>query len=326
MRPNYEPECRVSVIGGVVLDLITVIESLKVESSGWQLSTGYTLDPGNIYTTALTIRNLGAPVSILGWTGNDSFGDIALNKIEQEGFDISGIVKLTGSTTTVLAITDSKGNHSRIVLPGKNHIDTFPDTWQTILEKSSIIYLSGFSCIELAQEIIFKIIDITEKNQIPLVFDPQTAVSKIEQRLLKRVLKATCVLTLNWEESIALERMGLFHVIKNGQGRSFTPKIFIRRGNEGVRVSGNIEEKDFPAITVTAKNTLGAGDCFNGAILYGMAKGLSDSSIAELGNITAGLKASKFGTSSGVPSLLEVIEYIEKSGDQRLLSLLKTGI
>ena len=65
------------------------------------------------------------------------------------------------------------------------------------------------------------------------------------------------------------------------------------------------------SFNIKAVDSTGAGDVFHGAFIYGMLAGLPIEEILRFANATAAMKCGSLGGQQGIPTLKEVIEFIE---------------
>ena len=75
---------------------------------------------------------------------------------------------------------------------------------------------------------------------------------------------------------------------------------------------GNPEEFFQPALKVKVVDTTGAGDVFRGAFAYGIFRKWPLRKTAPFASVVAGLKRTKVGGRSGIPTLKETAEFIRR--------------
>ena len=101
---------------------------------------------------------------------------------------------------------------------------------------------------------------------------------------------------------------------------SLGPKALLqKRGKDGVRIhlkqeDGSIEQIDAPGYPVEVYNILGAGDAFGGGFLYGYLNGWGWYKSARLGNACGALVVTKHGCANFMPTMQEVLDFVEGSG------------
>ena len=92
-------------------------------------------------------------------------------------------------------------------------------------------------------------------------------------------------------------------------------------GDRGCLVKTREEEFFQPALKVKVVDTTGAGDVFRGAFAYGIFKKWPLRKTAQIAAIAAGLKCTKVGGRSGIPTLKEVSAFIRQHHPFSLSSL-----
>ena len=80
-------------------------------------------------------------------------------------------------------------------------------------------------------------------------------------------------------------------------------KIVITLGEKGVFYTDGKKEIYLKASPVKAIDTTGAGDAFNGGLVYGLLKNKSIEDILKLANKVAGLSTTKLGAGNAMPSI-----------------------
>jgi sugar/nucleoside kinase (ribokinase family) len=78
--------------------------------------------------------------------------------------------------------------------------------------------------------------------------------------------------------------------------------VVVKVGARGCLVYAGDEEWVVPGYEVNAKDTTGAGDCFAGAFLASLHRGLCYREAAKIANATGALNVEKLGAAQGVRS------------------------
>ena len=68
-----------------------------------------------------------------------------------------------------------------------------------------------------------------------------------------------------------------------------------------------------PGYKVNAVDTTGAGDVFHGAFIYGLLEKWGLKKIIQFSNACAAMKCTKLGGRAGIPTLIEVKNFIKTS-------------
>jgi len=80
-----------------------------------------------------------------------------------------------------------------------------------------------------------------------------------------------------------------------------------------------------PAFQIRAVDTTGCGDSFHGAFTYAMAKGFDQHEAIRFSSAVAGLKATKLGGRSGLPTLEAVTQFMSERPDEARARKLEDG-
>ena len=88
-------------------------------------------------------------------------------------------------------------------------------------------------------------------------------------------------------------------------------EIIVTLQNKGAMFSINNEVKVMQTIPVQEVDRSGAGDIFDGALIYGLGKGYNLEICIRLANIAAALSTTKYGAKDSIPLLSDVIQYYE---------------
>ena len=86
-------------------------------------------------------------------------------------------------------------------------------------------------------------------------------------------------------------------------------KIVITLGEKGVFYTDGKKEIYLKASPVKAIDTTGAGDAFNGGLVYGLLKNKSIEDILKLANKVAGLSTTKLGAGNAMPSINDLEDF-----------------
>ena len=88
-------------------------------------------------------------------------------------------------------------------------------------------------------------------------------------------------------------------------------EIIVTLQNKGAMFSVHNEVKVMQTIPVQEVDRSGAGDVFDGALIYGLGKGYDLEICIRLANIAAALSTTKYGAKDSIPLLSDVIQYYE---------------
>jgi len=300
----------ITVIGSSNVDL--VVKTERHPSKGETLlGKGFFIYPGGKGSNqAVVLSRLGAKVNFISCVGNDFFGDIIIKNFKKEGIKTKSIIRKSGiSSGIAVIIVDIKGENSIVVNPGANYRLNKND----IEKHKKLIFSSDIilSQLEIPIPTVKYALKLAKKKNIPVILNP-APVKKIPEDLFKYI----DILTPN---KIELETL----TDKNLNSISSIKKASYELLNKGIKAvivtlggkGALIVSKDFtelvPSIKVKVVDTTGAGDAFNGALAFFIAKGKDLKEAVYFANIVAGMTVMKLGAQSS-PTIDEFKKFLNK--------------
>jgi len=251
----------VIVVGSVNMDLVVTVPALPrpgetVAGGSFTRALG-----GKGANQAAAAAKLGARVWLVGLTGDDDFGREARADLEARGVDISSLGYSSAPTGVASILVDGDGRNLIAVASSANHELTGVEVTERLsaLSAESAVLLAN---LEIPDEAIAAAAEQASGRGWTLVLNPAPA------RPLPQGLLARCdVLTPNEAEADALGSVEA--LLRLGVGA-----IVVTLGADGARVhrsDGTTTHQ--PSITVDVVDTTGAGDAFNGALVWSLASG-----------------------------------------------------
>jgi ribokinase len=254
---------------------------------------------------ALTLARLGADLKFLCRIGDDLFGKDALTLFKKENLNLESIKVIPGCHTGVGVILIDKAGHNAIgVVPGANFHLTITD----LHENNHLFAESDFLLIQLetAIDVVEEAVKLARQNNVTVVFNPAPA-----QPLSDELLSLADYITPNETEASIISGVEVTDV----ESAYRAADVMIARGARHVIVTlaenGSIlatktEKQYFPAKKVIAIDSTGAGDAYNGGLVYALANNVNIGDAIEFASKVAALSVTKLGTVEGLPTLTEV--------------------
>ena len=209
---------------------------------------------------------------MVGRVGADEFGRSLLASLGQDGIDTTRIAidDSVSSGVAVIAVDDTAEN-TIIVIPGANGQVCRKDLsgLEAILPECQLLLLQ----LELPMEMVVEAAGIARRYGVQVILDPAPA-SPLPVDLIELV----DILTPNSTEAEMLVRFP----VEDGESAAQAARILqaqgaecviIKMGAKGAYVSGPEVGQLYPAIPVTAVDTVAAGDAFNGALAVALSEG-----------------------------------------------------
>jgi ribokinase len=295
----------VVVVGSVTMDMVTRTPQIpKIGQS--IIGTGFETTPGGKGANqAVAAARLGYPVSMVGNVGRDVYGPVLVDNLNRAGVSTEAIEKVDGPSGLAPIFLSAAGENSIVVVPGANG----KVECATIDRHGALIRSAGMVLLqlEIPMETIRHTLALCAEAGVPVILDPAPAAA-----LPDAVWSQVAWFTPNETEAafylgeILDVEQGAQHLLAKGLGG-----VVLKRGADGafVAVAGGKSGwvRPFP---VQAVNTVGAGDCFNGAFAVALLEGRDPWQAARFANAAAAISVTRPGAQESMPSRAEVDAFL----------------
>ena len=295
------------VVGSINMDLVA--RTPKIPLAGQTLTgTDFaTTSGGKGANQAVAVARLGYPVQMVGCVGEDVFGQALLDSLASAGVETTGVAQVGGPTGIAQILVDGKGENSIVVVPGANgKVDC-----AAIDKHAALIGSAGMVLcqLELPQETVSHLLVLCKAAGVPVMLDPAPAAP-----LPEATWSQVAWLTPNESEATfclghkASAEDGAVELLRKGvQG------VVLKRGSEGayVAVAGG-DAAWIKPFHVEAIDTVGAGDCFNGAFAVALLEGKDPWVAARFASAAAAISVTRRGAQASMPSRAEVDAFLAK--------------
>ncbi len=296
----------VLVVGSYNVALTVFSERLPQRG---QTVLGYDFDigPGGKGTNqAIAAKRLGADVDFVVKVGADDFGAAARERFALEGLPSTGILCGDGHTGVALIMVDALGDNVISVAPGANSELAVADLLQVapLLSRATHVLCQ----LECTAELFGDVARWSRQRGLMTILNPAPAAPLND---------ATCqlvdLLTPNESELAVLVGSGevsggaLDEAVVVGSAHRLIERgindVIVTLGERGsVRVTAAGDEW-FGAYPVSAVDSTGAGDAFNGGLVAGLAAGLELGNAIDLAMRAGAFCVTKPGVLAGLPTL-----------------------
>ncbi|PGD65415.1 ribokinase [Bacillus wiedmannii] len=283
----------IAVVGSISMDLVAV--SKKRPKAGETVigEAFHTIPGGKGANQAVAAARLGANVAMVGAVGNDNYGTIVRNNLENERVFIDYVVPVTDTATGIAHIVLAEEDNSIVVVQGANALvnESVVDCSKDLLIKADMVVLQ----LEIPLETVKYVLAICEEHNIPVMLNPAPA-----QVLSEDILEKATYITPNEHECrIVLDD---FTSPIEDLLAKYPNKLLMTEGSKGVRFHNGTEIVHVPSIAVDVVDTTGAGDTFNGALAVALSEGETLQKAIRFANIAGGLSVTKLGAQGGMPT------------------------
>ena len=292
-------------VGAAVLDHLNLIEAYPQEDGSTHITQIICQGGGACATAVVAAHRLGMHGQMISTVGDDETGKMILDSLDDEGIDTTMMEIFPGgiSPHSEIMVNPERGTRTKFVCNNTLPPISWNDDQKLLLKNSDVLHVDGtrydnaMAAIALARE-----------YGIPVSVDGCHMES--DRALNRKMALMSDILIMNarYPKLVAgteTTEEALEYFAANG------PKVVIStQGTNGCLawIDGKIEV--FPAYSVKAVDSTGAGDVFHGAFLAAYIQGMDVRASIQYATIAAALKCTEVGGRAGIPTDGEIRSYL----------------
>jgi sugar/nucleoside kinase (ribokinase family) len=273
---------------------------------------------GNGANTAIAIARLGVPARLAGRVGKDANGERVLAILRTSGVDISFVDQAEDPTSASVALVRADGARALLHCPGvsRSVFNPPPALEGPLSAGCRFLHIgnpfgvpglraNGPAMLKQAHELGLR-------TSIDGGWD-----SRGEWlRALAPSLAETDLLFVNHDE--ARELTGHTDPVRQAEilQQAGASAVVIKWGAEGCAVFENTRQFHSPGFPVEVRDTTGAGDCFAGGFLAGLARGMDFPDAARLANAVGARSVTAVGSITGLLGFEETLAWARALQEQ----------
>ena len=319
------------VVGSINMDLVARTRTIP-RPGETVTGTGFETTPGGKGANqAVAVARLGYPVKMVGMVGEDVFGQALLKNLADAGVGVWVVERAEGPSGVAPILLAENGENSIVVVPGANgKVD------RAYIEKN-IELIRGAGMVLLQLEIPAqtnaRVMEICAEAGVPVMLDPAPAAA-----LPDEVWKRVAWFTPNETEAAYYLGRGME---AEAAANEFLSRgvhgVVLKRGAEGAFVASRVSEsrpgapipsqvrthgpgapglmegmraESVPAFKVETVDTVGAGDCFNGAFAVALMESRDPWEAARFASAAAAISVTRRGAQASMPTRAEVESFL----------------
>jgi len=301
------------VIGSINTDLVIQVPRIARKDETVLGKGGYSISQGGKGANqAVAAIAGGLPVHMVGKTGNDAFGDDAINSLQDAGVLCEHVKRSDAHSTGLATIfLDPEARNSITVAPGANAQITPEDIEDAgaLIKQADVVMMQ----LEIPADACRRAAEIASEGSALVMLDPAPAPSRPLD-----FLHLVDYLTPNEPEAEAITGIALRDEHSAQQNALALLKlgpanIAITLGSRGSYMANSNGQFEIKARAVKAVDSTGAGDTFCGFLATALAKGLGFKQAAEIACAAASLSVTRAGARANQFSWDAVLAFM-KSG------------
>ena len=295
---------KVIVFGGINMDLFAYIPRSTREGETITASSIEFYLGGKGANQAVAASRLGAEVAFVGTVGKDEFGEKLIRMISSENIDTSLINSKAGQSGTALINVLENSNNEVISYPGTNKL-----TQHAYIDEGSLSEAEIIICqMEVNEEETFNLFKRAKQKNCKTILNLAPY-----KKIRSEILTLTDVLIVNETEFSELSGIELNLInedinidIINSPESLKSIDLIVTLGKRGVLIFSKGKKTLIAAEQVKAIDTVGAGDCFVGAMSYGILNGKDLLAASKFANKVASISVTKKGAAASMPFLKDI--------------------
>lgn len=295
-------------LGDIVLDLITPVR-LPVTAFNHQETQGAHVQPGGSGNFMIAGTRMGMKMSPVGMVGGDVFSKILLDMLQTEGIPVEGVAIIEDSTSTLVLDLIDRETHEHVFIGNVSvgEMVPFTPTVDAIIRSADAVFLQGYTLLETQlADLVPAVLKLASEQNIPIYFDTGPTVKGAPVELVRATMRQ-CDVLLMTEDEVPLATQGLSGEAAYAFLLDLGVKlVVVKQGANGCLLVTQNGREQVPGYPVIVADTVGAGDCFDSAFIYGQVNKMELRQCAELANAMGAASVQKVGGGRNVPTCAEV--------------------
>lgn len=298
------------VYGDLVSDMVMRVDRLPVEANRVQDIHGIEIEPGGAGNSLIVAARLGARAIAFGTIGEDVSGQQVFAALQAEGVDVRAVQRGAGSVNmTVLVMVDAAGEHVFLVHRGHGETLRIDVPERALIAGSDAYLVPGYALHEpRVGPVALDALRIAVDAGVPVVSDLGPIVGDRSLRAAALAVNAVSrMAVLTEEEALTFTGASTAHDAARWLQAHGARDVVLKRGPAGcVCYVGADAPAVLDGISVTARDTSGAGDAFVAGLLVDWLAHRDLLRAARFANAVGAAKVQKIGTGRQMPTRAEI--------------------
>lgn len=303
----------VSVIGELNIDIIlNQIDSVPVvgkEILARQMNV--TLGSSSaIFASNLSCLN--TRVAFTGKIGTDSFGDLAIATLKNNGVNIEGIIRREALQTGATVVLNYGEDRAMVTHPGAMEDLVFEDiNWEAI-GRSRHLHISSVFIQKGIKYDLARIFRKAKESGLSTSLDPQWDPEEKWEIGIEEVLPFVDIFMPNKSELLNLTGQKTIQKAID-KLRPLSNAIVVKLGSEGSALFAGGQTTFQPAfLNTNVVDAIGAGDSFNAGFVYKFTNGYPLAACQEFGNMTGAFSTTASGGTGAFSNRANILQNVKE--------------
>ena len=312
-RPaTVPPAGRIVVVGSINVDLVVRVATLPRPGETVLGGRFASVPGGKGANQAVAAARAGGRTTFVARVGDDSMGHAAINAFRAEGIETDFItITPHGPTGVALILVDASGENSIAVAGGANDRLCTDDIERArpAIEAADVILLQ----LEVPLEAVAHAVTIARAAGTRVILNPAPA-----RPLPAAILARVDILTPNETEGESLASQGDAPAPSAADADALAgtllglgPRaVVVTRGAAGALVATAEDRTHVAAFPVEPRDTVAAGDVFNGCLAVMLAEGLDLVAATRFAAAAAAISVTREGAQTSAPRRGEIEAFL----------------
>ncbi|MBO8415758.1 MAG: hypothetical protein IAB19_05205 [Proteobacteria bacterium] len=304
---SLRPQKRALILGSIFVDLL--INCPQLPKSGADSTAKFERGAvgGCAFNCADVLLKLGLPFDNLLPLGHGFIADFAAKELARRNFKAQ-VVDTAQDNGFCITFIEKSGERSFVTMPGLEL--NFKEQWFDALplEKTDLVYLSGYQCEGSG---IFEILKALQRlpYSARIVFDPGPRTGFIAPEVYKGLEQFKLIYALNAEEAMLKSGASSPQEAAAALSASCSQPAVVTEGARGAWLSQQGQTTLIPGFKIKLADTVGSGDAHSGGLMAGLICGLPLEECVLIANATAAAVSAQQGAACalGKKELLELL-------------------
>jgi ribokinase len=296
------------VVGSNMIDLLSKIPRLPKMGETLIGSAFHFGFGGKGANQAVMAARLGAKVAMVTRVGDDLFGSMTQENFRQQGVDTTFVLVETGISSGVApAMVDENGKNMLVIIPGANMRLTLEDIRQA---SQFIQFAKILICqLEIPDEAVEEAFRIARAAGVMTILNPAPA-----RAISAELIALADLIVPNETEAEILTEIPVSGMSGTAEAAEKliaigAKAVILTLGENGAMLFENNESFHFPAFSVKAVDTTGAGDAFIGGLAFGLSTGRSIRDAIPFANQCGAFSVTRIGTQVSFPTYEDLANF-----------------
>jgi len=282
---------------------LNLVERMELHSGGCAANTG------------VSLAKIGIKTAVIGKVGNDGFGDFLVQVLQKHGIDTRGVKRdEKEATSATMVMVHSDGERSFLHYIGANATLRLEDVDMDLVRQSKVLHVAGALVMPgIDGEPTAQLLRRAKEMGVITSFDTVWNANSGWMQTIKPCLPYVDYIIPSIEEAKMLTgkeepediaQVFLDHGVK---------VVGLKMGERGCYIRTPEVKLAIPRYQVQAVDALGAGDAFAAGFLTGVVKGWDLEQTGRFANAVGALCVTALGATTGVRSIEETLEFMQKT-------------